>query len=69
MSSSLNNFADSDELRELCKYMEMTRLRKGVTLFEQGDPGDKFYIIFSGTVSVFTRKANEVADTFDYTYI
>lgn len=49
--------------------MEMTRLPKDVTLFEQGDPGDNFYIIFDGKVSVFSRKANEVADTFDYTYL
>lgn len=49
--------------------MEMKRLGNETTLFEQGDPGDHFYIIFSGKVSVYSRKANLVADTYDYTYI
>ena len=49
--------------------MELVKLTKDYTLFEQGDPGDNFYIIFSGKVAVYSRKANEVADTFDYTYI
>ena len=65
----LKNFADSEEIKELCKYMEMTRIAKDLTLFEQGDPGDNFYIIFSGKVAVFSRKANEITDTFDYTYL
>jgi hypothetical protein len=49
--------------------MEMKRLSKDLTLFEQGDPGDNFYIIFSGKVAVFTRKPNDIADTFDYTFL
>lgn len=53
MSSFSNNFADSEELRELCKYMEIVRFGNENTIFEQGDPGDNFYIIFSGKVSVF----------------
>ena len=49
--------------------MEMLRLGNERTLFEQGDQGDNFYIIFSGKVSVFSRKPNPISDTFDYTYI
>ena len=46
MSNFLNNFAETEELRELCKNMEMVRLGGETTLFEQGDQGDNFYIIF-----------------------
>jgi hypothetical protein len=65
----LKNFAGSDELRELCKYMELTNLVKDYTLFEQGDSGDNFYIVFSGMVTAFTRTMNQHANTYDYEYL
>lgn len=49
--------------------MELTKLAKDYTLFEQGEAGDNFYIIFSGKVSVFSRTANDTADTYDYKYL
>lgn len=40
---------------EVCKAMGFRSKRKGDTVFSQGDPGNTFYIVLSGSVSVSIR--------------
>jgi potassium efflux system protein len=47
------------ELRELIEIGYRRRLHAGDVLFREGDPGDSFYIILSGTVEVFVKKLDK----------
>ena len=49
------------ELQTVAMQTRSISIRKGENLFEVGDPGDVFYIIFSGQVGVFlpTHNSNE----------
>jgi len=49
-------FADFDnfELRRVVGQLESKSVQGGEIIFEQGDPGDRFYIIESGQVGVET---------------
>ncbi len=47
------------ELRQLIEIGYRKRLRPGEILFQEGDPGDAFYIILSGVVEVYTQKLNK----------
>lgn len=44
------------ELDELISHLRMIRVQKGYTIIQQGDPGDSFYLIASGRVSVYVKK-------------
>ena len=37
---------------EILKVLKIQRVQKNLVLFDQGEPGDKFYIILKGTVGV-----------------
>ena len=52
------NFTDV-ELRKLIEVGHRKRLRPFKILFHEGDPGDTFYIILSGSVEVFAEKINK----------
>ncbi|MCF6251378.1 MAG: cyclic nucleotide-binding domain-containing protein [Methylococcaceae bacterium] len=36
----------------LCQYASVHKIKKGQTLFRQGEPADKFYIVRSGQISI-----------------
>jgi CRP-like cAMP-binding protein len=53
------------ELDELIGHLRMIRVQKGYEVIKQGDPGDAFYLIASGKVSVWKSKTfgkSKVAD-------
>jgi len=52
-----NNLTD-EELEEVASSFSAEDLGYGETVFNQGDAGDKFYLIISGKVEVFTVGAN-----------
>ena len=52
------NFTDV-ELRKLIEVGYRKRLKQLEFLFHEGDPGDTFYIILSGSVEVFVEKINK----------
>ncbi|MDJ1182380.1 cyclic nucleotide-binding domain-containing protein [Roseofilum casamattae] len=47
------------ELRQLIEVGCRRRLRGSQVLFREGDPGDAFYIVLSGTVEVYVDKINK----------
>jgi ATP-binding cassette, subfamily B, bacterial HlyB/CyaB len=54
-----------NELDELIGHLRMIRVQKGYEIIKQGDPGDAFYLIASGKVSVWVKKSfskKKVAD-------
>ena len=44
------------ELEQIVPYIMLCRYKPGETVFRQGDPGDAFYIIMDGSVSVRLKK-------------
>lgn len=52
------NFTDL-ELRQLIEIGHRKRLYPSQILFHEGDPGDAFYIVLSGSVEVFVEKINK----------
>jgi len=44
------------ELDELIGGLRMIRVQKGYEIIKQGDPGDAFYLIASGRVSITVKK-------------
>lgn len=52
------NFTDL-ELRQLIEIGHRKRLYPSQILFNEGDPGDAFYIVLSGSVEVFVEKINK----------
>jgi CRP-like cAMP-binding protein len=54
-----------NELDELIGHLRMVRVQKGYEIVKQGDPGDAFYLIAAGKVSVWMKKGfgkSKVAD-------
>jgi len=45
-----------NELDELIGHLRMVRVQKGYEIVKQGDPGDAFYLIAAGKVSVWMKK-------------
>lgn len=58
------NFTDL-ELRQLIEIGYRKRLTPSQILFREGDPGDAFYIILSGSVEVFVAKINKHLTTLE----
>ncbi len=62
-----NNHYFSDlthlELRNLIEVGYQQQLNQDTILFNEGDPGDSFYIILSGSVEVFVPKINKYLAT------
>ena len=54
---------------DLCKFVGYLRHAEGETLFRQGDPGEFFYVVLSGSVDVLIRdpggKEHQVATLFN----
>jgi ATP-binding cassette subfamily B protein len=50
-------FADlsGEVLQQLAKRMEREEIAPGTTIFREGDDGDRFYVVFSGMLSVSQR--------------
>src|SRR5579864_3682485 len=46
-----------NELDDLIGHLRMIRVQKGYEIIKQGDPGDAFYLIAQGKVSVWKKKA------------
>jgi len=42
-------------LQQLAKRMEREEIAPGTTIFREGDDGDRFYVVFSGMLSVSQR--------------
>src|SRR5512147_1326565 len=47
------------ELGDVLRTAELRRVRSGELVFEQGDPGDRFYLVYSGRVRILVRGAGE----------
>ncbi len=45
-----------NELDELIGHLRMIRVQKNYEIIKQGDPGDAFYLIAAGKVSVWKKK-------------
>lgn len=57
---------DEAILRDVEQQIEWVRLQRGEALFQQGDPGDSFYIVVSGSLQVVVEDAGQnpvVVDT------
>ena len=44
------------ELEQIVKYIMLCRYKPGESVFRQGEPGDAFYIIYDGSVTVRLKK-------------
>ena len=56
-----------NELDELISHIRSSSFKKGAEVIRQGDPGNAFYLIATGRVSVWVKKAfskNKVAELF-----
>jgi cAMP-dependent protein kinase regulator len=60
-NSFLGRFEASGQLAEFCKGIQLRRYESGQTLFEQGDKGDSFGIVFKGAVSVYVNSQPDSA--------
>ncbi|AFZ16110.1 mechanosensitive ion channel domain-containing protein [Allocoleopsis franciscana] len=59
-----HNFTDL-ELRQLIEIGYRKRLGESRILFREGDPGDAFYIILSGSIEVFVEKLDKRLTTLE----
>src|SRR3954466_3362150 len=46
-----------DAFDQLCRYVKHSKLKRGVTIFSKGDPGNCLYAVISGTVKISTSSA------------
>ncbi len=51
-----------DDLRRIAAIVEGMTVKAGETLFEEGDPGDAFYIVFAGAVEIVKSGAGGVEE-------
>jgi len=49
-----------EAVMQIMKLLKIQRVQKNLVLFDQGEPGDKFYIILKGTVGVEIAMRKEV---------
>jgi len=45
-----------EQLDELCPRMEVWHVREGETVIQQGEKGDSFYVVLSGTFEVLLEQ-------------
>ena len=57
-STSLFSSVDDPALAKLAAVSRLRRLNKGQTLFNQGDPADAFYLVYSGCIHLLLDSAN-----------
>ena len=50
---------DAAELSQIVHIMQVQRLRDGQQLFEEGQPGDAWYVLFEGVVEVVKSTTDE----------
>lgn len=43
---------DEHELSQIVHQMQIVHLREGQTLFQEGDPGDAWYVVYEGALDV-----------------
>jgi len=55
----LEQFRGSPKLKELCKHIRFQSFGARITIFEQEDEGDAFYVIYSGSINVYIRVVGE----------
>lgn len=60
----LDKFRDTPKMKELCKQMTLLQLPKRELVFNEGDIGENFYIIYKGKVSVFKKGPNNSVVSF-----
>jgi CRP-like cAMP-binding protein len=53
LDTHLFDALDPVELSEVVKVMQIQRLREGQSVFQEGDEGDAWYVIFEGEMEVF----------------
>jgi CRP/FNR family transcriptional regulator, cyclic AMP receptor protein len=47
----------SEALDQLCRYANLTSLKRGATIFSKGDPGNCLFAVISGTVKISISSA------------
>lgn len=57
-STPLFSSVDDHALAKLAAVSRLRHLSKGQTLFNQGDPADAFYIVYSGSIHLLLDSAN-----------
>lgn len=55
--SELFSSLNEGELRNISKFFEQTEYRNNETIFSEGDPSDKFYIVAEGSVKILKHTA------------
>ena len=54
-SISLLSFFEDEELASLMEGAELRSVNAGELVFDQGDAGDSFYIVFSGKIRIIQK--------------
>jgi CRP/FNR family cyclic AMP-dependent transcriptional regulator len=49
---------DPEALDQLCRYANLTSLKRGATIFSKGDPGNCLFAVVSGTVKISISSAD-----------
>jgi CRP-like cAMP-binding protein len=49
---------DPEALDQLCRYANLTALKRGATIFSKGDPGNSLFAVISGTVKISISSAD-----------
>ena len=58
-SSFLFSDFDASDVKRLASYAELKALRRGETLFHQGETGDAIYIVISGVLGAWVKDSEE----------
>lgn len=59
LETSMFGHLDSAELSQIVHIMQIQRLRDGVHIFNEGDAGDAWYVVFEGEVQVMAGGGEE----------
>lgn len=55
----LFSICTDEELSELMKAVELKSVNAGEIIFSQGDPGDKFYVVFNGKIRIIKEEGEK----------